>query len=320
MRRTIVLLLVLSSLALAGEAAAAEVILADDVGRPIKFDVRVEGIDVEWYAALLRMAPHGDEITTVRVDIVSRDELRTTCGRNAAGCYGRNVIVIPAEQGESNAHTLLHEYGHHLDRSALVEGIAEPNGTTTWWRARGMAALVRIGSVARSYVIGWSRSIAEIFAEDYAQLALPGSSFAIEWLEPPSETVLASIKGDLGLGPIPEIVNPPAPALKPVSLARRGSLAPKKRSSIDFELLGPGRHVVATATITGPRETRARATLEIRCDATRVARKTIGIGKTSVTIDRPNLGPGDCTATLTSTSTSKRQFTLAVKLTVDAGG
>jgi hypothetical protein len=31
----------------------------------------VEGVDAEWYAALLRAAPHRDEISTVRVDIVS---------------------------------------------------------------------------------------------------------------------------------------------------------------------------------------------------------------------------------------------------------
>lgn len=318
MRR--VLVLALSSLALAGEAAAAEVVLQDDAGRAITFDLRVEGVDVEWYAALLRAAPHGDEISTVRIDIVSREELLSTCGRSAAGCYGRNVIVVPAEQTDANARTLMHEYGHHLDRSAAVEGIAEPNGTTTWWRARGMAALVRIRSVARSYVIGWDRSISEIFAEDYAQLALPGSPFAIGWLERPNETVLASITGDLGLGPIPEIVTSPVPALKPVTRGLKGSLAPKQRSSIPFRLLGPGRRVVATATITGPREQRARATLEIRCNGERVARKTIGSGKTSATIDRANLGPGDCTATLTSTGTSKRRFTLMVKATVDVGG
>ena len=320
MRRTLALLLVLSSLALAGEAAAAEVLVLDNEGRSIKFDPRVEGVDVEWYASLLRAAPHGNEIAAVRIDIVSREELLSSCGRNAAGCYGRNVIVVPAEQTDDNAHTLVHEYGHHLDRSTPVEGIAEPNGTTTWWRARGMAALVKIGSVARSYVIGWDRSIAEIFAEDYAQLALPGGPFAIEWLAKPSETVLASITGDLGLGPIPEIATPPAPALKPVSLSQKGSLAPKKRAAIDFGLLGPGRHVVATATINGPRETRTRATLAIRCDGALVARALIVRGKTSVTIDRPNLGPAECTATLTSSSLSKRQYTLVVRLTVDAGG
>ena len=48
-----------------------------------------------------------------------------------------------------------------------------------------------------------------------------------------------------------------------------------------------------------------------------MARKTIGNGKTSVTIDRGNLGPSGCTATLTSTSTSTRRFTLVVRLTID---
>ena len=35
-----------------------------------------------------------------------------------------------------------------------------------------MDELVRLGSVKRDYGLGWSRSIAEIFAEDYARLAL----------------------------------------------------------------------------------------------------------------------------------------------------
>ena len=156
----------------AGQAGAAEIVLADNEGRSIHFDVHVEGVDAEWYAALLRAAPHRDEISTVRVDIVSWDELRATCGSDAAGCYARNVMVIPAEQSDENAHTVVHEYGHHVDRSTPVTDVREPNGTPAWWRARGMERLVRVNSVATSYVLGWERSIAEIFAEDYAQLAL----------------------------------------------------------------------------------------------------------------------------------------------------
>ena len=123
-----------------------------------------------------------------------------------------------------NAHTVVHEYGHHLDRSTPVAGIAEPNGTSVWWRARGMAQLLRLGSVARSYVIGWNRSIGEIFAEDYAQLALPGSPHQIPWLGSPNDTVIAALKADLGLGPEPEIVA--LPRCRSRSSGRGAALSP----------------------------------------------------------------------------------------------
>ncbi len=228
------------------------------------------------------------------------------------------MIVVPAEQSEDNAHTVVHEYGHHLDRSTPVAGIAEPNGTSIWWRARGVAELVRTGSVARDYRIGWDRSIAEIFAEDYAQLARPSGRYAIRWLDRPNETVLGALKADLGLGPEPADLTPPA--VKPVTIARRGALAPRGSTAIQFGLLGPGRRVEATAHFAGKAErTKVRARLTIRCDGRTVVSKVIGSGKTAVSIDRRNLGPADCTATLASTSTSKRTFVLTVRLSIGPG-
>jgi hypothetical protein len=208
----------------------------------------------------------------------------------------------------------VHEYGHHLDRSTPVAGAAEPNGMPQWWRARGVAELVRLRSVATSYILGWDRSIAEIFAEDYAQLALAGSPYGIPWLEAPDETILAALRADFGLGPAPVTVNPPA--IKPVSIRRDGSLAPRRKAAIPFSLLGPSRRVTATATFTGAAEKRARAMLEVRCGGERVALKTLRQGKTAFAIDRRDLGPADCTATLTSTSTSTRGFTLVVRLSI----
>ncbi len=314
MRRALLLLSVLASLAFAGEAAAAEVLLQDDQGRPMRFDVQADGVDVEWYAALLRAAPHGDEIATLRTDIVSWEELRETCGRNAGGCYNRNVMVVPAEQSSVTAHTVVHEYGHHLDRSSPVAGVAEPNGTKEWWRARSMGELVRLASVARNYDLGWNRSIAEIFAEDYAQLALPSSRFAIPWLSPPDATVIAALKADFGLGPPPATVNPPV--LRPVTLTKQGNLGSKRRAVVEFGLLGPGRRVTATATFRGATEKRPRAQLEIRCGGTRVALRTITQGKTTVSIDRRELGPAECTATLTNSSSTSRAYSLRVVLTI----
>lgn len=318
-RRALVLLTLLASSALPGEAAAAEVVSTDEQGRQIRFDVRVEGADVEWHAAILRAAPHGDEIASVRIDVVSVQELAATCGREAAGCYSRDVIVVSADQSESNAHTLVHEYAHHLDRSRPVAGQFEPNGTSTWWRARGMEQLVRVGSAYRTYVRGWDRSIAEIFAEDYAQLARPGSPYGIRWLERPNETILAALRYDLGLGPEPEIAA--APPVRPLSISRRGTLAPRRSAAIPFGLLGPGRRVEATATVTGSTEHGARATLEIRCDGARVALRFLGTGATTVRIDRTGLGPAEeCTATLRSTSRATRAYSLTLRLSIPAAG
>ena len=308
MRRVLFLLALAVSLGFAGEAAAAEVVLPDNEGRSIRFDVRVEGVDPEWYASYLRAAPHGDEISTVTIRLVSREELRSSCGSGAAGCYVRNRMTVPAEQGDEVAHTLVHEYAHHLDRSTVVSGEQEPNGTPHWWRARGMDELVQLGSVKRDYALGWGRSIAEIFAEDYARLALGATKHKITWLGEPDETVLAAINADLGLGPPPAVVRPPT--LKPVTIDRRGILFPRERATISFGLLGPGRRVTATATLAG------RANLEIRCAGARVALRTMPAGKAKVVIDRRNLGPAECTATLASASRSRRAYTLVVRLTV----
>jgi hypothetical protein len=315
MRRALLLVSVLVSLAFAGEAAAEEVVVADEQGRSIRFDVRAESVDVEWYAALLRAAPHSDEISTVRIDLVTRAELVERCGQSAGGCYGRRVITIPAAESEANAHTLVHEYGHHVDASRGVAGAPEPNGSSTWWQARGMARLVALRSAYHGYVRSWDRNIAEIFAEDYARLARPGSRHRIQWLDEPNESVVAAILHDLGLGPEPTITTPPQ--LKPVALSRSGRLAPKRSATRTFGLLGPGRRVRATVEVAGASATGVRARIELSCDGRRISTRTLARGMKVVSIDRPNLGPAEsCAVTVTNTGAAARAFTLAVRLTV----
>ena len=59
----------------------------------------------------------------------------------------------------------------------------------------------------------------------------PISTHTIRWLAPPDATVLAALKADFGLGPPPEVVNPPA--LRPVTLTkqRQPGADPKRRRS-----------------------------------------------------------------------------------------
>ena len=315
MRRALVLVTAFLSLAYAGEAAA-EVVVPDDQGRSIRFEVRDETVDVEWYAALLRAAPHADEISTVRIDLVTPAELAERCGQQAAGCYGRSVITVAAAETEANAHTLVHEYGHHVDATRGVAGAREPNGSSTWWRARGMARLVATRSAFHGYVRGWDRNIAEIFAEDYAAVARPGDPHRIPWLEGPNDGVLAAILHDLGLGPEPEITTPPG--LKPLSFARRGRLAASRSVAIrPFGLLGPGRRVRATIEVAGASAPGVRARLELRCDGRRISTRTLAEGMKVVSIDRPNLGPAEnCTVSVTNTSRAARAFALTVSVSL----
>ena len=180
------------------------------------------------------------------IRIVSWDELGERCGRRAAGCYSRRkgnrgVMVVPAGRSFGIAHTVIHEYGHHVDWSRRHSNLDEPNGTPLWWKARGMDELVAIRSVRDRYQVGWNRSIAEVFAEDYAYTHF-GRGFRISWLEPPSSVVQQAIRADLGLAERPRIGDA-HPAIRPVVIVRQGTLAPNDRVAVDFGLLGPNRHV-----------------------------------------------------------------------------
>jgi hypothetical protein len=315
LRLAITALAWLVALAVAVPATAAEIVHRDREGRAIHLDVRAN-VDAGWYSDHLRDAAHADEISSVTIRIVDWDELRSTCGRAASGCYsrrsGRELLVVPAGNSHGVAHTLLHEYGHHVDASRRHGGLREPNGTPLWWRARSMAELVELEAVARSYRLGWDRSIAEIFAEDFAYLNV-GGPYRIDWLRPPSSTVRAAIRADLGLGAAPPIAQQP-PALRPVVISRSGTLAPSTSESVPFGLLGPNRRVTFTASLSGPGSGR-RARLVIECDGD-VHTRTLGAGLRTATIDLPSIGPARCRANLANVGTSNEQYRFTLRLSI----
>ena len=218
------------------------------------------------------------------------------------------MITVAAAETEANAHTLVHEYGHHVDASRGVADVREPNGSSTWWRARGMARLVELRSAYHGYVVNWSRNIAEIFAEDYARLARPGDQHRIHWLQEPNDAVLAAILHDLGLGPEPTVTTPPQ--LKPVSEARRGRLAPSRSVALDRSV-SSGRvgACAQRSRSAGAAASGVRARLELHCDGTRDLHAHARHGTNVVSIDRPNLGPAEtCIVRLTNTGRTARAF------------
>jgi hypothetical protein len=310
---------------LSAAAARAEIVVRQDAaGRQITFDVLETAVDVDWYAGILSAAAHGDEIRNVTVRIVPRSEIAGRCGEDAAACFelrrGVRTITVPAGKSDGLASILLHEYGHHLDSSWAVDGIAELNGTPGWWAARGMAALVQAGSVAWDYSLGWDRSIGEVFAEDYAYIHR-GGYYSIPWLAPPDEALKAALLAELGgvtaTPPATPAPAPAEPATRPVVVTRTGLLAAGGRRSIPFRLLGPGRRVTVTAAVSPTRRARSSARLDVVCDGVLVGDVTVR-ARRQATLDLSNLGPASCNAVLVSTATSRQRYSLRLRLALDS--
>jgi hypothetical protein len=306
-----------AALALA-TAAGAEVVTRQDVeGRTITFDVQAPSVDVDWYAALLRAAAHGEEISRVTIRIVPEADVPALCGAAAAACYSPSRtggrIVVPAGKDLRVASTFLHEYGHHLDRAWSVSGVRELNGTPVWWQLRGMAALAQQGTVAFDYSLGWSHSIGEVFAEDYAWIHIP-YQYAIPWLSPPDDALRTALFAELGGQPTTAL--PETPAAGPLVINRSGTLAARRSHMVPFGLLGPGRRVTFTATVNRSTRAGTRARIDVTCNGTRVASQAFTRGRATRTINVPNLGPAECNARLVSTAGVRLTYTLRLQLAI----
>jgi hypothetical protein len=335
LRRALAVAFVLAAALGAAGAARAETVLKQDAqGRTITFDVQTSVVDVDWYANLLRATAHGDEISRVTVRIVEPAQVRTLCGADALACWGKrgSVSTITVPSGAATPileHSVVHEYGHHLDSAWAVPGVSELNGTPVWWAARGMAALLTSRSVAFDYALGWNRSIAEVFAEDYAYVHL-GGIYKIPWLSPPDDALKTALLAELGgAATTPPVVTPPpatpplttptpAPSTRPVVVNRSGTLAPGARRTIPFSLLGPGRRVTVTAAVSRlARRGVAGARLDVTCSGTVVATTAVVSGRTA-TLDTPNLGPASCETALVSTSASAQRYAVGLRLALSA--
>ena len=316
--------------ALVPQADAAIRRVGDGSGRTITFDVRASGVDVAGYGSILRRAVHGDEISGVTIRIVPRSQIASTCGSgDAVACYGGRrgaaTIVVPATSPDAVRHSLLHEYGHHVDANRATpqarSGGGSGDGSRRWWSSRGMTRLLSSGQVAFTYQRGWSRSVGEIYAEDYVQLHVR-NRYGIPWLNPPGAAVLRAMRLDItgrAAGPAPENTGPSDdPGVGPDSgreaitddvqgVVRRGATV-----RIPFGLLGPGRGVDFVVEVTG-RGAPASVRTALVCDGRRVTGAWAGDTKDAA-IKRRNLGPANCTINLTNVGASAASYDGALTL------
>ena len=222
------------------------------------------------------------------------------------------ILVNRKHPEERRRVSMLHEYGHHLDTFWHVSGVPELNGTPTWWAARGMASLLADHQVAFDYSLGWSHSIAEVFAEDYAYIHTH-TRYGITWLSPPDAALQSAMFAELGT---PTEPLPFAPEV-PLVINRRGTLAPLDRFSVPFGLLGPGRRVTLAATISKAGRKGIRARTQLVCDSKVVATRVFRKGQAKRTLDIPNLGPATCDVRLVSAVSTSLAYSLRLSLAVE---
>ncbi len=207
MRRLAIIAIAAVSLVAAQASDAAIVTRHDRAGRVVTFDVRAPGVQVGWYAAVLRNTIHGDEIETARIRIVHPSRISMLCeGRYTQSCYEGDekggVLIIPAGRSAWAAHLLVHEYAHHIDMARSNFLFTDKPWAPTWWSARGVKAALAKGQMSLTDSLGWERAVGEIFAEDYVQLNLR-SRYSIGWLAPPSNAIKAALRRDLRSGITP---------------------------------------------------------------------------------------------------------------------
>jgi hypothetical protein len=309
----------IAALAFAGATGANAAIVTshDDQGRTITFDVRAATVDTEWYASVLRASAHGNEISNVRIIIVPEPQVQAFCGgADAAACYERTsaTIVVPAGKSRLLETVFLHEYGHHLDTFWPVAGVQELNGTPAWWAARGMASLLADHRVAFDYSLGWFHSVGEVFAEDYAYVHTHSRYGITSWLTPPDAALESAMFAELGT---PTAALPYAPEV-PLILNRSGTLAPRDGYSVPFGLLGPGRRVTVSATVSNAKRKGIRARAQLVCDERVIVTRTFRKGQAKRTFDVPNLGPATCDVRIVSTVSASLRYTLHIAVAVQS--
>jgi hypothetical protein len=171
----------------------------DAHGHRITVGTDIPGHDLSWYAAVLQGTLHDVEIEQVLVEVVPWAAVESVCGApGAVGCYTpsqRRIVVTDQDPNGVNEliHTLVHEYGHHVDSQLENLGHLDwrcvmRDGSRNWWWLR---APRRFTCNSRA----WDLLIAELYAEDYAVLnGIQG--WQLPTIGPPSGADLGRIRYD----------------------------------------------------------------------------------------------------------------------------
>jgi hypothetical protein len=181
----------------------------DDQGRVITISTDLETVDLAPFASVLAGTVHGDEISTVGVTAVLMSEIGSICGDQAVACYAADDPEVSgaghmwfAVDDPDVVHTLVHEYGHHIDNQLTNFGHWggacgwNNDGSRAWFFARDLEDDILGAGATCLADAAWEYQLAELYAEDF--VALNGIvAWQLPTFRPPSESQLGALQYDL---------------------------------------------------------------------------------------------------------------------------
>lgn len=195
-----------------GKRAVASATFTDGSGRAFNLDTTVPGYDLNPAAAALNSTYHGAEIAKISVHAILLADMRTTCGdAQAIACYrpmagGQGELWFATDDSDW-VHSLIHEYGHHMDNQignlaqlgpyGFGKGCTvDSDGTRDWFFSRLLGDNTIDSSKFFCRGTDWEHLVPELYAEDF--VVLNGiNGWQLSSALPPKPNQLAAMKYDI---------------------------------------------------------------------------------------------------------------------------
>ncbi|MFT4050343.1 MAG: hypothetical protein QM648_11000 [Solirubrobacterales bacterium] len=191
--------------------AVPRALFTDSKGVAINIDSTVAGYDLGKPAAVLNSTVHGAELAKVTVHVVTLANMATICGdAQALACYlgdarGFGQIWFAADDSDW-IHSLVHEYGHHIDNQianfsqlgAYGYGACSigSDGTRDWYFERLGGSNTTDASSISCNARDWEHLLPELYAEDFVVLnGIDG--WQLSSAKPPNGTQLKAMQYDI---------------------------------------------------------------------------------------------------------------------------
>lgn len=247
----------------------------DAHGHSIVVGTSVPGIDLRRIASVLAATQHRGELNRLSVLVTRLSEVRTECGGpvGTLGCYlglersSAGLMVVGYDDSDL-VHTLVHEYGHHMDKQLLNLshlgscGRGE-DGSRRWLFAREARDSI-LDATGCAGTVSYERLLGELYAEDYA--AVNGiDDWPLALFRPPSSRMLSALSQDIA-----------RPFARSVRRFRGRLRRRRARTTRSFELRIP---TFVTAKLRGPSRRRANFDLGLyRAGQRRAIKRSTGRG------------------------------------------
>jgi len=156
----------------------------DDQGYTITISTDLPNVDLSPFAGILAGVIHGEEIEDLRVTAVTMAQIGGICGDSqAVACYAPDDPDASyagqmwfAVDDPDIVHTVVHEYGHHIDNQLLnladLGGACgyDNDGSRDWFFARDLEDDILGAGATCSPDGDWEHLLGELYAEDFVVL------------------------------------------------------------------------------------------------------------------------------------------------------